>query len=416
MNAATWENPPSDGSVADGERPRLIEWTPSPASVPLQQADAPATLPPASLKPADAVPAEPPRSGTELPSVTQPMRRPLPPPPPASDTAEPEDDLSGHPSVCATCGGAVDADGYCTQCGAKAAPYRDHFEESPTTWVAGVSDRGIRHHRNEDALAISATDEPARAVLVVCDGVSNSEDSDTASLAAARAARGALIEAAQAATAPASQAAASLATAIRAASIANDAVIANTRPDSVNSAACTYTAVVIEDDQVLVANLGDSRAYWISGKGGQMLTVDDSVAQDLIAQGTPRKMAEVAKDAHAITKWLGRDAIDVVPMTATFTVPGDGWIIACSDGLWNYASSPEELAVQVAAASAASSAPLDVARALVLWANAQGGKDNITVALARFATILPGEQASAKLADAAPPSTTTNPTEASEVR
>ena len=87
---------------------------------------------------------------------------------------------------CLQCGGAVDEDGYCTQCGTKAPSPRDHFEERPAPWVAGICDRGIRHTRNEDAMALAVDGD--RVVLVVCDGVSNSVDSDVASLAAAKAA------------------------------------------------------------------------------------------------------------------------------------------------------------------------------------------------------------------------------------
>ncbi|NTW42368.1 MAG: hypothetical protein HGA44_21255 [Cellulomonadaceae bacterium] len=96
---------------------------------------------------------------------------------------------------CRECGGAVDPDGYCTQCGAKAPRPRDHMVEAPQAWVGGVSDRGVRHHRNEDAMSTAADVVPGdRAVLVVCDGVSSSQDSDVASLAAARAARTVLLD------------------------------------------------------------------------------------------------------------------------------------------------------------------------------------------------------------------------------
>ena len=63
---------------------------------------------------------------------------------------------------CLQCGGAVDDDGYCTQCGTKAPSQRDHFEEQPAPWVAGVCDRGIRHHRNEDAMALRRSTGRAR--------------------------------------------------------------------------------------------------------------------------------------------------------------------------------------------------------------------------------------------------------------
>ena len=59
--------------------------------------------------------------------------------------------------VARICGGTIDWDGYCEMCGAKAPTVREHFEETPSDWVAGVCDRGVRHARNEDALATAAT-------------------------------------------------------------------------------------------------------------------------------------------------------------------------------------------------------------------------------------------------------------------
>jgi hypothetical protein len=91
--------------------------------------------------------------------------------------------LEAPRAPCLECGGVVGEDGYCTKCGTKAPSPRDHFEESPADWVAGVCDRGLRHVRNEDAMALLADGE--RAVLVVCDGVSNTDQSEVGSLAAA---------------------------------------------------------------------------------------------------------------------------------------------------------------------------------------------------------------------------------------
>ena len=54
--------------------------------------------------------------------------------------------------------------------------------------------------------------------------------------------------------------------------------------------------------------------------------------------GVPREEAENGPQAHAITKWLGRDSPDFAPMTGSLTVRGPGWLLVCSDGLWNYAS------------------------------------------------------------------------------
>jgi serine/threonine protein phosphatase PrpC len=290
---------------------------------------------------------------------------------------------------CGNCGGVVGADGYCEICGMKAPSERDHYTEQPAPWVAACCDRGIRHHRNEDATAIAADPEPgSRAVLVVCDGVSTSLDSDVASLAGARAARDLLVASRPAGLGtPASLSAAMVQAMKQAAAAANDAVIANTAPDSENAASCTFSAAVLEGDRIWIGNVGDSRTYWIPDPGSAepavQLSVDDSVAQARITMGVPRQEAENGPQAHAITKWLGRDSPDFVPMTGAITVTAPGWLLVCSDGLWNYASEAPALQSLIAELSVNGPDPLPLAKALVKWANEQGGKDNIGVALAR---------------------------------
>ena len=59
-----------------------------------------------------------------------------------------------------------------------------------------------------------------------------------------------------------------------------------------------------------------------------------------------------------------------------------GWLLLCSDGLWNYASEPAAIVAQVT--SAATTEPEALALALVDFAKASGGHDNITVAFARL--------------------------------
>jgi serine/threonine protein phosphatase PrpC len=291
---------------------------------------------------------------------------------------------------CANCGGVIGADGYCETCGTKAPTERDHYTEQPAPWVAACCDRGVRHHRNEDATAVAAESTPgSRAVLVVCDGVSTSLDSDIASLAAARTARDVLVAHRPAGLGtPASRVAAVAGAVVKAAAAANTAVIDNTAPGTENAASCTFAAAVVEADLVVFGNVGDSRIYWIPDHGSNSdpaeLSVDDSVAQARIAMGTPREEAENGPQAHAITKWLGRDSPDFTPRTGSILVRSPGWVLVCSDGLWNYASEATRLQTLVADLSTPHSDPLTLALALVGWANRKGGKDNVSVALARL--------------------------------
>jgi serine/threonine protein phosphatase PrpC len=307
---------------------------------------------------------------------------------PAAPPAVPAPDPAAGPS-CAECGGTVGEDGYCTSCGTKAPSPRDHYVEQPASWVAACCDRGVRHHKNEDATAVSAEAAPgSRAVLVVCDGVSTSTDSDVASLAGARSARDVLTASRPTGLGVAASRAAALAQALETASAqANAAVIANTAPESDNAASCTLAAAVIEGDLVVYGNVGDSRVYWLpdTGAGDPLqLSVDDSVAQVRMEMGVAREEAENGPQAHAITKWLGRDSQDVRPRTGSVEVSVPGWLMVCSDGLWNYCSAASDLQALVAEVAATTGTdPLPLSVALVDWANAQGGRDNISVALAR---------------------------------
>ena len=289
--------------------------------------------------------------------------------------------------VCRECGGDVADEGYCTRCGARAASPRNHFTEQPAPWVGGVCDRGVRHTRNEDAVALDAGPEPgSHAVLVVCDGVSSSTDSDVASLAAARAARDVLaVSNPQGMGTAATRAAASARTLVAAADAANEAVIAHTSSAPGNPASCTFVAAVVDGPLLVVGWVGDSRAYWLPDTGDpRLLTIDDSFAAEQIAHGVARAVAESGPQAHAITRWLGIDAPDHTPRTVSLDLEGAGWVMVCSDGLWNYCSEARDMAALLTATGRTSGAePLLLAGALVDWANAQGGQDNITVALAR---------------------------------
>ncbi len=296
---------------------------------------------------------------------------------------------------CLSCGGDVGPDGYCEQCGTKAASERDHYREQPARWVAGVCDRGIRHTRNEDAMALLASEADGQhAVLVVLDGVSRTDDSHLASLAGARAAREALRAPLPRGLGTVESRASVVTRAFTdAVAAANDAVVATTPAGSTMPPSATFVAAIVEGAEasgdahgtVWFANIGDSRAYWLPDAGpGRQLSVDDSAAQQQIEAGVPRLEAETGPMAHAITRWLGPDAPDLAPRVGRLDLDGPGWVLVCSDGLWNYASEPDALAEQVRAVGSLD--PAVVALALTDFANGRGGQDNITTALARISS------------------------------
>ncbi|MGD8149599.1 PP2C family protein-serine/threonine phosphatase [Ornithinimicrobium sp. Y1694] len=291
--------------------------------------------------------------------------------PPADPEPEPED----H-GTC-RCGGAFDADGWCTECGERRPDPRHHFSSRPTDRVAAVCDRGIRHTDNEDAMAVWADEQAPdlRAALVVCDGVSSAPRSAEASLAASYAALEVL-------TTSDALAQERLQAATKAAA---DAVAEVGEEFGESAPSCTIVLAVVEADLATVGNVGDSRAYWFPDEGEPLrLTRDDSMAEEQVDAGIDRATAEAGPLAHTITRWLGPDAHDQHPRVVTQEVTSTGWLMLCSDGLWNYASEPADLrAVLREAERAVGQDPLDLGQHLVDWANGKGGADNITVALAR---------------------------------
>lgn len=120
-------------------------------------------------------------------------------------TADPALTAPTGSKVCVACRvGRVDTDGYCENCGHAQPRERDHMEQELGA-VAAVSDRGLRHHRNEDAFAVSSAalpDGSPAVVAVVCDGVSSATRPDDASAAAASSANESLLGALERGTHP----------------------------------------------------------------------------------------------------------------------------------------------------------------------------------------------------------------------
>jgi protein phosphatase len=134
-------------------------------------------------------------------------------------------------------------------------------------------------------------------------------------------------------------------------------------------AAATLVAAVVARDHLVVANLGDSRAY-------------------LLREGSPRQLTEDHSGdmAHAITRFVG-DPRGVQPDVFVEELrPGDR-LILCSDGLTRHVSDDEIAGAGTGATQVASSdrrhpgAADAVVDTLISLANSRGGEDNVTVVL-----------------------------------
>ena len=151
------------------------------------------------------------------------------------------------------------------------------------------------------------------------------------------------------------------------------------RPD-LRGMGTTLTAVVVRGGELIVAHVGDSRAYLVRGGRAWPLTRDHTWVTDALARGllTPQEAASHPW-RHILTRNLGGSsaAIDV---RRVVYAPGDR-LVLCSDGVSN-------LLAQHEIGWLAGRSPRQAARTLVGTAWRRGGQDDasaIVVSLGRQA-------------------------------
>ncbi|MFF7363074.1 protein phosphatase 2C domain-containing protein [Streptomyces sp. NPDC008125] len=378
-----------DDRAVPGQRPGQVSGSAGPGSAEPDSFD-PGSLGPGSLGPgygSGDFELAAPGSAPEGVPATDP-RAPGTVTTPAAGTSAP-----AGTKLCVACrAGRVDTDGYCETCGHAQPRERDHMERELGP-VAAVSDRGLRHHRNEDSFAVSTTalpDGSPAVVAIVCDGVSSAHRPDEASAAAAYAADASLLESLPRGTHPQQAMHDAIVAASRAVNALAEEQEGATEHDPhrhQNAPACTLVGAIVAAGLLIVGWVGDSRVYWVPADRGLQparLTEDDSWAAQMVAAGLmSEEQAYADERAHAITGWLGADAYELDPHTAAFKPDQPGTVVVCTDGLWNYAESAEEMAA--ALPRDAGERPLHGARVLVGHALDGGGHDNVTVALLPFA-------------------------------
>lgn len=251
--------------------------------------------------------------------------------------------------------------------------------------VACASHIGLRHETNQDAAALGIDGSGHHIVLVVADGVSSTEGAEECARVASHTARDYL-------TATMDQGLPindddTVTLFERTFQKTHEAVVSGSGPIG----ACTLAVAVATHDRIFVGNIGDTRTYWFPDDGDPVrLSIDDSMAQAQMDLGLSREEAERGMGAHAITKWIGASATDVAPRVMAYQPQQSGWLLVCSDGLWNHVPDAGDLARLMADLVSKAhtddhghASPAGVANGLIAHANNCGGHDNITVALWR---------------------------------
>ncbi|MCH1441521.1 MAG: protein phosphatase 2C domain-containing protein [Rubripirellula sp.] len=141
--------------------------------------------------------------------------------------------------------------------------------------------------------------------------------------------------------------------------------------------ATTLTAAYIYGDSAVVVNVGDSRSYLVGASGIRQITRDHTVAQDLLDAGVPAESTRAY--GNVLTRCFGTDGEPVPVDVFHVKLNVNDRILLCSDGL-----SDLVIDADIATVIAESKSTVDACETLVSAALLAGGRDNITVVLARM--------------------------------
>jgi serine/threonine protein phosphatase PrpC len=142
----------------------------------------------------------------------------------------------------------------------------------------------------------------------------------------------------------------------------------------------TLTALLIYQGQLILAHVGDSRAYYIHPDGTVLaLTRDHSFVGQLVELGqlTPEE-ASVHPQRNILSMAVGQWE-PLTPDIVSKPLPNKGHLLVCSDGLWGVV--PEKRVAQVINSTRE---PQEACHKLIDLANQAGGPDNITAILIRL--------------------------------
>lgn len=253
--------------------------------------------------------------------------------------------------------------------------------------ICGATDVGAARANNQDTFVIAdlqsgELSNPCNRreiplsrhgiLLLVCDGMGGAAAGDVAARIAAEAIKKQLVGAGPAVV---TRPDASLKSAVAS---ANGAIFAEAKahPET-HGMGTTCTAAIVLPDRLFIAQVGDSRAYLLRGGRLELLTRDQTMAEQLVDSGVLRaEDVDACIYSHVLSQAVGT-RLTVQPITSEVRLQRGDRILLCSDGLHGPVSAQEIARILDAAP--------DIKRAahgLIQAALAAGGPDNVTVVVA----------------------------------
>jgi protein phosphatase len=241
--------------------------------------------------------------------------------------------------------------------------------------IAGRTDIGKVRRTNQDVFGIV---EPL-GLAVICDGMGGLAGGEVASHVGLESFIGVArqeIEASRSADGERTKRAL-----WRAAAAANRAVRARASYDTrFRGMGTTLVAGRLDGNELMVLNVGDSRAYLVRGGVARQITRDHSFVAEQMRMGLMTESeAESSPLQSAITRAIGIDD-DVQPDFYSERVQAGEALLLCSDGLMRHIKD-EEIGKIVADAAMT---PAEICERLIASVNARGGTDNVTCVVMRF--------------------------------
>jgi len=150
----------------------------------------------------------------------------------------------------------------------------------------------------------------------------------------------------------------------------------------------TMTCVVVQDGDLTLGHVGDTRAYLLRNGTLTRLTADHSLVAAMVASGViTADEARGHPDSNKVLRSLGSqrelpdgyvDDLSAAFGSASLRLEVDDRLLLCSDGVWG---TVEDTAIQVTLTEALDAQ--NAARALIDQALAAGAPDNATAIVAR---------------------------------
>ncbi len=140
----------------------------------------------------------------------------------------------------------------------------------------------------------------------------------------------------------------------------------------------TLVCAMWQENEVIIANVGDSRGYLLSKGNISQITKDHSLVQTLVDSGKiTKEQAKASEQKNIIYRAIGYTGAD--PDIFRFNVENGDTVILCSDGLTNMIEDNDILSL-----SENEKNPAKLAEKLANLANDKGGTDNITAVAVIF--------------------------------